>query len=119
MDNGILSLIANQGGWAVALVGYTIVFGALVLLIFIFTMLPKVINMKVRSELRRKGKQVSNIDDELHVGGDITAAISLAVYLYFNEMHDDESKIITINRIQKRYSPWSSKIYSIYNTPVR
>ena len=114
-----MSLITNQGGWTVALVGYTIVFGALVLLIFIFTALPKVINMKIRSELRRKGKHVSGTDDELHVGGDVSAAISMAVYLYFNEMHDDESKIITINRIEKRYSPWSSKIYSIYNTPVR
>jgi Na+-transporting methylmalonyl-CoA/oxaloacetate decarboxylase gamma subunit len=117
--NEIFSLIGSQGGWTVALVGYSIVFGALVLLILIFTTLPKVINMKVRSELRRKGKQVPEAEDELNIKGDVSAAISMAIHMYFNEMHDDESNVITISRIQRRYSPWSSKIYSIYNSPVK
>ena len=114
--NDILSQISSQGGWTVALVGYSIVFGALVLLIVIFSTIPKLLNMKVRSELRRKGKKVAETDEEtLHVGGDVSAAISMALHMYFNEMHDDESNVMTICRIQKRYSPWSSKIYSIYN----
>jgi Na+-transporting methylmalonyl-CoA/oxaloacetate decarboxylase gamma subunit len=117
--NDILNLIGNQGGWTVAVVGYSIVFLALVLLIFIFTMLPKLINVKVRSELRKKGKQAVATEDDLHVKGDVSAAISMAIHLYFSELHDDESNVITINRIQRRYSPWSSKIYSIYNTPVK
>lgn len=117
--NELFSEIGNQGGWTVALVGYSIVFGALVLLILIFSALPKVINMKIRSELRRKGKQVSDTEEELHVKGDVSAAISMAIHMYFSEMHDDESNVITINRIQRRYSPWSSKIYSIYNSPVK
>jgi hypothetical protein len=58
-------------------------------------------------------------EDDLHLQGDVSAAISMAIHLYFSEMHDDESNVITINRIQRRYSPWSSKIYSIYNTPVK
>lgn len=115
----ILSTIGDQGGWTVALVGYSIVFAALLLLIGIFVALPKVINMKIRSELRRKGKQVTNNDDDLHVKGDVSAAISMAIHLYLSEMHDDESNVITISRIQRRYSPWSSKIYSIYNSPLK
>ena len=117
--NELLSLIGNQGGWTVALVGYSIVFGALVLLILIFTAVPKIINMQVRSQLRRKGKVLADTEDELHIKGDVSAAISMAIHLYFSEMHDDESNVITISRIKKRYSPWSSKIYSIYNTPVK
>lgn len=114
--NEILSQISSQGGWTVALVGYSIVFGALVLLIIIFSTIPKLLNMKVRSDLRRKGKRVVETDEvTLHVGGDVSAAISMALHMYFNEMHDDESNVMTICRIQKRYSPWSSKIYSIYN----
>ena len=114
--NEILSQITSQGGWTVALVGYSIVFGALVLLILIFSAIPKLLNMKVRYELRQKGKKVVETDQEtLQVGGDVSAAISLALHMYFNEMHDDESNVMTICRIQKRYSPWSSKIYSIYN----
>ncbi|MDA3892074.1 MAG: OadG family protein [Salinivirgaceae bacterium] len=115
----LLASIGSQGGWTVALVGYSIVFAALVLLITIFTTLPKLISMKVRSELRRKGKHVTDTEEDLHIKGDETAAISMALHLYFSEMHDDESNVITISRIQRRYSPWSSKIYSIYNSPLK
>lgn len=120
MFNVFLASISSLGGWTVAIVGYTIVFAALVTLIIIFSTIPKIINMKVRSELRRKGKHVAVEDEDLHVKGDETAAIAMAIYMYFNEMHDEEPGVITINRIKKRYSPWSSKIYNIYNNaPVR
>ena len=115
----MIETIANQGGFTVALVGYIIVFMALVVLIVIFTTIPRIINMKVRTELRRKGKEVTNQPDELSVGGDISADISMALHLYLNDMHDEETNVITISRIQRRYSPWSSKIYNIYNTPLK
>jgi Na+-transporting methylmalonyl-CoA/oxaloacetate decarboxylase gamma subunit len=115
----MIETIANQGGFTVALVGYIIVFMALVVLIVIFNTIPRIINMKVRTELRRKGKEVTNQPDELSVGGDISAAISMALHLYLNDMHDEETNVITISRIQRRYSPWSSKIYNIYNTPLK
>lgn len=45
------------------------------------------------------------------------AAIGMALHLYLNDnaIHDNESNVITIKRIQRRYSPWSSKIYSMNN----
>jgi hypothetical protein len=43
------------------------------------------------------------------------AAIAMALYLYFNEIHDQESDIITVKRVSKTYSPWSSKLYSMRN----
>lgn len=42
-------------------------------------------------------------------------AISMALHLFYDEVHDDESNVITIKRIERRYSPWSSKIYGINN----
>jgi len=42
-------------------------------------------------------------------------AIAMALHLYYDEVHDDESNVITIKRIERRYSPWSSKIYGINN----
>ena len=42
-------------------------------------------------------------------------AIAMALHLFYDEVHDDESNIITIKRIERRYSPWSSKIYGINN----
>jgi hypothetical protein len=42
-------------------------------------------------------------------------AVAMALYLYFNETHDVESDIITVKRVSKTYSPWSSKLYSMRN----
>jgi len=39
-------------------------------------------------------------------------AIAMALHLYYG-VHDNESDVITLKRVQSRYSPWSSKIYGI------
>jgi hypothetical protein len=46
--------------------------------------------------------------------GDIVA-IAMALHMYYDEVHDTESNVITIKRIERRYSPWSSKIYGVIN----
>ena len=47
---------------------------------------------------------------------DELVAAFLALHLYTSEeIHDEESNVLTIERTQRRYSPWSSKIYSINN----
>ena len=43
------------------------------------------------------------------------AAIATAMHLYFNEVHDVESNVITINKIERRYSPWNAKIFGLNN----
>ena len=59
-----------------------------------------------------KSSIVSNQD----ASGAEIAAIGMALHLYLNDSaHDVESNVITIKRIQRRYSPWSSKIYSMNN----
>jgi len=45
--------------------------------------------------------------------GEITAAISLALHLYLKESSIDERTILTIKKMVKPYSPWSSKIYGV------
>jgi len=44
---------------------------------------------------------------------EIAVAIATAIHLFSQEVHDDENYVLTINRIQKPYSPWSSKIYGL------
>ena len=44
------------------------------------------------------------------------AAAFIALHLYLSQaIHDRESGVITIERIEKRYSPWNSKIYNMNN----
>lgn len=105
-------------GFTVAIVGFSIVFFSLTALVFVFSRLPKIINMKLkRDKLRRnKHKKEDQVtEDDFIVEGNVTAAISLALHLYFNELHDEESNVVTIKKVKKAYSPWSSKIYSVNN----
>lgn len=41
------------------------------------------------------------------------AAIAMALQRYKDELHDKESTVLTINRVARAYSPWSSKIYGL------
>ncbi len=68
-------------------------------------------------DLFRK-KQASSSEKETsknEISGEVTAAIAVALYLYNNETHDIESGVITIKRVSKIYSPWSSKLYHMRN----
>ncbi|MCF8229961.1 MAG: OadG family protein [Bacteroidales bacterium] len=101
-------------GLVIAIVGYVIVFSALVVLYFVFANFSKVINYNIRKKLRKEGKGDQVKEKELQISGDEAAAISMAIYLY-HELHDEESNVITIKKVSKRYSPWSSKIYGLRN----
>ena len=61
--NEILANIGESGGWTVAIVGYSIVFSALVLLILIFSAIPKLINLKLKSrnEIKIKRNRLTKI----------------------------------------------------------
>ena len=48
--------------------------------------------------------------------GEENAAIAAALYLYFSELHDQEKYVMTIKKVSRTYSPWSSKFYNIYNS---
>jgi Na+-transporting methylmalonyl-CoA/oxaloacetate decarboxylase gamma subunit len=103
-------------GIIIAIVGYITVFLALLVLYFVFTYLSKTLNYRARQKLRREGRYKVAEEKQLFIPGDVSAAISLALYLY-NELHDEESNVITIKRISKTYSPWSSKIYTLREFP--
>lgn len=116
--------INMEFGFTVAIVGFFIVILALTLLVMVFQKLPKILNIKLRklySKNRSKnGYAPDTSHNELYVEGNVTAAISLALHMYFSEMHDEESGIVTIKRVRKSYSPWSSKIYAVtQNWPTK
>jgi len=52
---------------------------------------------------------------------EVYAAIGTAIHLsgQDNKEHDVENTVLTISKVSKNYSPWSSKIYTIRETPRR
>lgn len=97
----------------IALIGYVIVFISLSGLYYSFKLLPLALGLVNRMRLKKKTKEEVLPAPSQMVSVDVGAAISAALFLYFNEMHDDEKTVLTIEKISKRYSPWSSKIYSV------
>jgi hypothetical protein len=96
------------------LAGQIIIIAILFLLYRIYSVLmpelrKAIHNQKKVDEISLPGKMKDDTDEN------INAAIAIALYLHFNEIHDEESNIITIQRVSKTYSPWSSKIYNMRN----
>jgi Na+-transporting methylmalonyl-CoA/oxaloacetate decarboxylase gamma subunit len=104
-----------QDGLTISLVGIAIVFTSLIILFKAFDWISRLVSMNIRSRLRKQGKPVNGGSDSLMIPADHSAAIAMALYLYF-ELHDEESNVITIDRVSRTYSPWSSKIYSMRGT---
>ncbi|RIJ47587.1 hypothetical protein D1614_13455 [Maribellus luteus] len=112
----ILLASSYDFGFTVAIVGFSIVLFSLTALVLIFSRLPKIINMKFsRKKASSEDKKKKETTESDFVEGNVTAAISLALHMYFNELHDEESNVVTIKKVKKAYSPWSSKIYGVNN----
>jgi len=95
----------------IASVGILVVFLVLTILYLVYYIIPKIININIRKKLKKAGRHIDESKD-LHIESDVNAAISLALYMYLNEIHDEESDVITIKQANRSYTPWSSKIYS-------
>lgn len=113
------SAIFSQDGLFISIVGYLIVFMALVMLFLVFSNLAKILNKNVKKKLAAKGEAYEGEDSEFHISGETNAAIATALYMYFSELHDLESAVLTIKKVEKTYSPWSSKIYGLRQFPKR
>jgi len=103
-------------GLGMTVIGYAIVFIALLLLYIVFVNLSKLFQVKLRRVLRKEGA-IDKEKKDITIPGEVNAAIAMALHLYFLELHDEESAILTINRATKIYSPWSSKIYGMTQHP--
>jgi Na+-transporting methylmalonyl-CoA/oxaloacetate decarboxylase gamma subunit len=110
--NSDMFLKLDPLGIGMTVIGYVVVFIALLLLYALFFNLTKVLQINVKRLLRREGKVVE-IKEDLSISGEINAAIAMALHLYFSEMHDKEDTVLTINKVSRTYSPWSSKIYGL------
>ncbi|PID94310.1 MAG: hypothetical protein CSA95_03845 [Bacteroidetes bacterium] len=94
----------NGFGITTGIVGIFIVFLALVLLSYIYRTIPRLLKIK----LHREGKIKKECAEEVELSGEVNAAISMALYLFLDETHDQESGMITIKKVSKRYSPWNA-----------
>ena len=110
-------LIRESGGYTISIVSIIVVFAALGILVAIFMSIPKILEMSIKNKLKKAGKEEPN--QKINVEANVNVAIAMALHPYFDELHDEESNIITIHNAPKQYSTWSSKIYGVQNQPVK
>jgi len=53
------------------------------------------------------------------INSEILAAITMAVYDMQDEVHDVETKVLTIQRKSQDYLPWGSKEFGMRQLPIR
>lgn len=106
-------------GYNIAFMGIAVVFASLIIITILFTLLGRtMLYLQAKRAQEAGGASSKNITSETVAYSDeINAAIAMALHLYFDEHHDEESGVLTINKIERRYSPWSSKIYNINQKP--
>ena len=107
-------------GWILALTAMSVVFLALILLYFIFKAIG---NANIRAGKKRSAASAGTDVKESAYGevpGEVYAAIATAMHLYQedDENHDEESFVVTLHHTDRTYSPWSSKIYTLRQTPT-
>ncbi|GHT28361.1 hypothetical protein AGMMS49574_02500 [Bacteroidia bacterium] len=102
-------------GIGMTLTAMSVVFLGLILLYLIF----KEIGIISIAAGKRRAKKAAG--DENHepgeISGDVLAAISTALFELDEDVHDIERTILTIQKVKRTYSPWSSKIYSLREYP--
>ena len=105
--------------WFITLIG----FGMVLLLLFVFIYVMKLMGKILRPRVKAVKKEVTNEEqtesvvhkqreDRIVLTGDATAAIALALHLYYHGVHDEEDTKITI---QPHRTQWNNKMYGMNN----
>ncbi|MBD5264365.1 MAG: OadG family protein [Bacteroides sp.] len=113
--------VNDSWGGAITIIAMCIVILALVVLSLLFLGFGKISQALIarnKRETKVMNAEVNNHEDHHAVdSGDVIAAIAAALSEHFGEGHDMEDTILTIRKLQKAYSPWSSKIYHLRQVP--
>lgn len=108
-------------GVGLTAIAMSVVFIALIMLYLIYKWIGRSFTSSSRKPVKSKGseKQHGAEDNSEYISGEVNAAIAMTIHLYQNELHDLENPILTIQKVSRTYSPWSSKIYSLRKQPNR
>lgn len=111
----------DPSGLTMTLIAMIVVFSALVLIFLVIKLFGKFMVARTnRAEATSKGvaKEETKSKTTSYTGEEV-AAISFALKMFEEDLHIKESTVITINRVGRMYSPWSSKIHGINQAPEK
>lgn len=105
-------------GIGMSISAMSVVFIGLILLYVAFKIVGKIsVNLSKRNAMKAKGIDKHEAKELTQAPGEVYAAISMALHEMQGDVHDVEETVLTITRVKRSYSPWSSKIYTLRETP--
>jgi len=107
-------------GIGMSITAMFVVFCGLLLLYVSFKIVGNIaIKLSKRNEMKAHGITDQKAAKEVlgATSGEVYAAIAMAMHEYQEDVHDIEDMRLTINKVKRTYSPWSSKIYMLRETP--
>ena len=113
----------DSAGIGMSITAMSVVFFGLILLYICFRLIGQAaISLRRRNAMEAKDITCEVEAKEKKLGeapGEVIAAISLAMHEMQNDVHDVEDTVLTITRVKRSYSPWSSKIYTLRELPKK
>ncbi len=105
---------ADPVGIGLTAVAVAVVFLALVCIALILQGSGKLMS---GMDEKKKGKK----EDKKPIGAiasasqydEVMAAIAAAIHLYNDELHDEEDAVITIQKVEREWTPWNAKYYNM------
>jgi len=113
----------DSAGIGMAIIGMIAIFVGLILLSLVFKVIANIsIQLTKKNAMKVQGITDKKVAQEKFIGsesGEVFAAIAMALHEYQDNVHDVEDTVLTIDKVKRNYSPWSSKIYTLTETPRR
>jgi sodium pump decarboxylase gamma subunit len=95
-------------------------------LILLYLCFKQIARFSISAGKRRAEKAVAQAGNAesatppvTNLSGEVLAAIATALHELEEDTHDIENTVLTINKVTRNYSPWSSKIYTLRETPKK
>lgn len=103
----------DQLGIGMTITAMAVVFIGLFVLFIVFKQIGNAAIAATKRNAKKSGETVGAGE----VSGEVYAAIATALYEFGEDTHDIENTVLTIHKVTRNYSPWSSKIYNLREVP--
>ncbi len=104
-------------GYGLTAVAVAVVFLALICISIIITGSGKLISgteeRRKKKAAQPKGRAIKPVSDGTTSELEVIAAIGAAIQLYNDELHDEEENVITIQKVEREWTPWNAKFYNM------
>ena len=108
-------LASDPHGFGLAVVAICVVFVALICIWLIMMLFSSIIRQSTEKKAGQPAAAKSPSIGAIASGvdGEVYAAIAAAIYAYEQDLHDEEDTVITIQKVERAWTPWNAKFYNM------